>query len=263
MEHGKTPRSMDIPRNALKAALHSKQRQIGFWSNLASNLSVEILAGAGFDWILLDTEHSPNELSGVLSQLQAAAAYPSSAVVRVPWNDMVMIKRFLDLGAQSLLVPYVSNAEEARLAASYVRYPPRGLRGVAASTRAGRWGRVRDYAKRAHEETCLIVQAETREALENLEAICAVEGIDGVFIGPSDLHASLGFPGETANPQVRALIDRAIGRIRAAGKAPGILTSVEADARHWLECGALMVAVGSDSAVLARGTEALAQKFRQ
>ena len=253
---------MELPRNAFKRALQAGRAQIGLWSSLSSNYTVEVIAGAGFDWILLDTEHSPNDLENLLTQLQAAAPYPSHPVVRVPWNDMVTIKRVLDVGAQSLLVPYVSTREEAQGAVSFTRYPPAGVRGVAGTTRATRFGRVRDYAQRAHEELCLLVQVETQGALDNLEAICAVDGVDGVFIGPADLHASLGHPGEVANPKVKPLIDAAIRRIRKAGKAPGILTPNEADARHWLECGALFVAVGADVGILARGAEALAAKFK-
>lgn len=253
---------MELPQNAFKRALKAGRAQIGLWSSLSSNYTVEVIAGAGFDWILLDTEHSPNDLESVLSQLQAAAPYPTHPVVRVAWNDMVLIKRMLDIGAQSLLVPYVSTPEEAAAAVSYVRYPPAGVRGVAGTTRASRFGRVKDYARRAHEEICLLVQVETQRALDNLEAICAVDGIDGVFIGPADLHASLGYPGEIANAKVKPLIDDAVRRIRKCGRAPGILTPSEADARHWLDCGALFVAVGADVGILARGAESLAAKFK-
>jgi 4-hydroxy-2-oxoheptanedioate aldolase len=224
---------------------------------------VEVIAGAGFDWILLDTEHSPNDLENLLTQLQAAAPYPTHPVVRVAWNDMVTIKRVLDVGAQSLLIPYVSTKAEAQSAVSYTRYPPAGVRGVAGTTRATRFGRVADYARRAQEEICVLVQVETQEALDNIEAICGIDGVDGVFIGPADLHASLGHAGEIANPKVKPMIDDAIRRIRKAGKAPGILTPSEADARHWLECGALFVAVGADVGILARGAEALAAKFKK
>jgi 4-hydroxy-2-oxoheptanedioate aldolase len=253
---------VDLPRNAFKRALATGKPQIGLWSSLSSGYSVEVIAGAGYDWILLDSEHSPADLETLLTQLQAAAPYPTHAVVRVPWNDMVTIKRTLDIGAQSLLIPYVSTAEEARAAVSYTRYPPAGVRGVAGTTRATRFGRIKDYAKRAHEEICLLVQVETQAALDSIEAICAVEGIDGVFIGPADLHASLGRTGEIANPEVKPVIDQAIRRIRKSGKAPGILTPNEADARRWLECGALFVAVGSDVGILARGAESLADKFK-
>ncbi len=253
---------MDLPRNRFKEALKGGRPQIGLWSSLSSNYTVEVVAGAGFDWLLLDMEHSPNDLESLLGQLQAAAPYPTHAVVRVPWNDMVSIKRVLDVGAQSLLVPYVSTADEAAAAVAYTRYPPEGMRGVAGTTRATRFGRIKDYARRAHEEICLLVQAETEAALQSIEAICDVEGIDGVFIGPADLHASLGYPGEIANAAVKPRIDQAIRRIRKAGKAPGILTSSESDARHWLECGALFVAVGADVGILARGAETLAAKFK-
>ena len=254
---------LELPQNAFKRALKAGQPQIGLWSSLSSNYSVEVIAGAGFDWILLDMEHSPNDLESLLAQLQAAAPYATHPIVRVPWNDMVTIKRVLDIGAQSLLVPYVSTANEAKAAVSFTRYPPAGVRGVAGTTRATRFGRVAEYARRAHEEICLLVQVETQQALDNIDAISAVDGVDGIFIGPADLHASLGHPGEIANPKVKPLIDDAIRRIRKRGKAPGILTPNEADARHWLECGALFVAVGADVGILARGAEALAAKFKR
>ena len=253
---------MELPQNSFKRALKAGKAQIGLWSSLSSSYTVEVIAGAGFDWILLDSEHSPADLENLLTQLQAAAPYPSHPVVRVPWNDMVTMKRVLDIGAQTLLVPYVSTAAEARSAVSYTRYPPAGVRGVAGTTRASRFGRVEDYARRAHEEISLLVQVETQQALDNIESICAVEGVDGVFIGPADLHASMGHVGEIANARIKPLIDEAIRRIRKAGKAPGMLTPNEADARHWLECGALFVAVGADVGILARGAEALAAKFK-
>ena len=253
---------MDLPQNPFKRAIKGGKAQIGLWSSLSSSYSVEVISGAGFDWILLDCEHSPNDLENLLTQLQAAAPYPTHPVVRVPWNDMVNIKRVLDIGAQSLLIPYVSTAEEAKAAVAHTRYPPAGVRGVAGTTRATRFGRIKDYAKRAHEEICVLVQVETQAAVDNIEAICAVDGVDGVFIGPADLHASLGYTGEIANPKVKPMIDEAIKRIRKAGKAPGILTPNEVDAKHWLGCGGLFVAVGADVGVLARGAEALAAKFK-
>jgi 4-hydroxy-2-oxoheptanedioate aldolase len=253
---------MELPENRFKRALKSGKPQIGLWSSLSSNYSVEVIAGAGFDWILLDSEHSPADLENLLGQLQAAAPYPTHPVVRVPWNDMVNVKRVLDIGAQSLLVPYVCTAEEAKSAVANTRYPPAGVRGVAGTTRATRFGRIKDYAKRAHEEICVLVQVETEAALANIEAIAAVEGVDGIFIGPADLHASMGYTGEIANTKVKPLIDEAIRRIRKCGCAPGILTPNESDARHWLSCGALFVAVGADVGILARGAEALAAKFK-
>jgi 4-hydroxy-2-oxoheptanedioate aldolase len=223
---------------------------------------VEVIAGSGFDWLLLDTEHSPNDLENVVTQLQAASAYPTTAIVRPAWNDMVLIKRFLDVGVQTLLIPYVQTPEEAADAVAYTRYPPRGVRGVAGTTRATRFGRVKDYFKRAEEQLCVLVQVETRLGLDNLDAICATDGVDGVFIGPADLSAGLGHLGDMAHPEVKKSIDDAIKRIRKAGKAPGILTAVEAEARHYLEIGCLFVAVGADVGLLARESEKLCAKFK-
>jgi len=253
---------MELPRNPFKRALKEGRQQIGLWSSLSSNYAVEVIAGAGYDWILLDMEHSPNDLESLLSQLQAAAPYPTHPVVRVSWNDMVTIKRVLDVGALSLLIPYVSTVAEAKSAVAATRYPPAGVRGVAGTTRATRFGRVQGYAKRAHEEICVLVQVETREGLDSIEAICAVDGVDGVFIGPADLHASLGHTGETANPAVVPLMEEAMRRIRRCGKAPGYLSPVEGDAKKMLAAGALFVAVGADVGILARGAEALRAKFQ-
>ena len=253
---------MELPRNPFKHALAAGQQQLGLWSSLSSNYTVEVLAGAGYDWLLLDTEHSPNDLESVLTQLQATAPYPTHPVVRVAWNDTVLIKRYLDIGVQSLLVPFVQNADEARAAVAATRYPPLGVRGVAGSTRATRFGRVKDYAKRAHHELCLLVQVETQQALENIEAICAVEGVDGVFIGPADLHASLGYTGETGNPVVVPMIEDAIRRIRKADKAAGVLTAAEDEIRRYIAAGCLFTAVGSDVGILARGAEQLLAKYR-
>lgn len=253
---------MELPRNTFKQALREGRAQIGLWSSMASNYSVEVIAGAGFDWVLLDTEHSPNDLESVLGQLQTAAAYPAHPVVRVPWNDMVTIKRFLDVGAQSLLIPYVQNADEARAAVAYTRYPPVGVRGVGFTTRATRFGRIANYAATAAEQLCVLVQVETEPAMREIEAIAAIDGVDGIFIGPADLHASMGYPGKLNEPKVVQLIDDGIKRIRAAGKAPGILTGVTADAKRWLDLGAQFVAVGSDIVLLARAAEALAKTFK-
>jgi 4-hydroxy-2-oxoheptanedioate aldolase len=253
---------VDLPQNPFKRALKAGQPQIGLWSSLSSNYAVEVIAGAGFDWILLDMEHSPNDLESLLSQLQAAAPYATHPIVRVPWNDMVTIKRVLDAGAQSLLIPYVQNASDAKAAVSNTRYPPAGVRGVAGTTRATRFGRVKDYAKRAHEELCVLVQLETKPALEEIEKVAAIDGVDGIFIGPADLHASMGYTGETANPAVMPLIEDSIRRIRKAGKAPGYLSPVEADAKRMLAAGAQFVAVGADVGLLARGAENLLAKFK-
>ena len=252
---------MELPVNRFKRALAAGQSQIGLWCSLSSHYSMEIVAGAGFDWILLDTEHSPNDLESLVTQLQAAAAYASTPIVRVPWNDMVTIKRVLDIGAQTLLIPYVQNPDEARAAVAAMRYPPAGVRGVAGTTRATRFGRIKDYAKRAHEELCLLVQLETRDALAHIETIAAIDGIDGIFIGPADLHASLGHTGEVANPAVLPLIEDSLRRIRKAGKAPGILVGDETLAKRWIDAGSLFTAVGVDTAILARGAERLAAQY--
>lgn len=253
---------MKLPPNSLKAALAKGQSQIGFWSTLSSHVTVEILAGSGFDFLLLDTEHSPNELPMVHSQLQAMHGSPTVAVVRPPWNDAVVIKRLLDVGVQSLLIPMVQNADEARAAVAATRYPPKGIRGVAGSTRASRFGRITDYFERIDSEICVIAQLETREALSNLEAIAAVDGIDGLFIGPSDLSADMGHLGNSGHPEVRAAIDDGIARILKSGKWAGILTPLEDYAKHCIAQGARFVAVGSDASLLARQSEALAKRFR-
>ena len=254
---------MDLPVNTFKRAITSGQPQIGLWSTLTSSYAIEAIAGAGYDWLLIDTEHSPADLENVVHQLQAVQPYPTHAVARVPWNDMVTIKRFLDVGCQSLLIPYVQTAEEAKAAVSYTRYPPAGVRGVSAVTRATRFGRIPGYARNAEKEICVLVQIETELGMKNLEAIAAVEGVDGVFIGPGDLHASYGYVGETANPKVVPLIDEAMVRIRKCGKAPGILTGVVSDAKRWLELGGLFVAVGNDSSILARESEKLLAQFKK
>jgi 4-hydroxy-2-oxoheptanedioate aldolase len=254
---------MELPVNSFKHALAAGRPQIGLWSSLASNVTVELIAAAGYDWILLDMEHSPNDLESLLGQLQAAEPYPTHAVVRVPWNDTVLLKRVLDIGAQSVLVPMVNTAEEARAAVAAMRYPPRGVRGVGGTTRATRWGRVKGYPHRAETELCILLQVETEQALANIESIAAVDGVDGLFIGPSDLHASFGHIGEKHHPEVWPRIEDAIRRIRAAGKAPGFLTPVEDDSRRILELGGLFVAVGSDAGLLAAAADALCARFRR
>lgn len=252
---------MELPPNDLKRAFREGRSQIGLWTQLTSPIAAEILARSGFDFLVIDTEHAPNELPLVLAQLQAMSGGTASPVVRVAWNDAVLFKRLLDVGAQTLLVPFVQNAEEARRAVAATRYPPDGIRGVAVVTRASRFGRVTGYLTRAHEELCVLVQVETRVALANIEAIAAVEGVDGLFIGPGDLAADLGRAGETDHPAVRAAIDGAVSRIVATGKVAGILAPVEADARHYLGMGCRFVAVGSDIGLLARQSEALAARF--
>ncbi len=243
---------MNLPLNHFKRAILLRQHQIGLWCSLASNVSVEIVAGSGFDWLLLDTEHSPNDLPMVFSQLQAVMEHKVQPIVRPPWNDAVVIKRLLDAGAQSLLVPMVQTAQEAADAVAAIRYPPRGVRGFSNGSRSSRFGRIADYHTRCEEELCLIVQIETQIALDNLEAIAATDGVDGIFIGPGDLSASLGYLGRQGDPHIETVILEMIRKIRKLGKAPGILTPNEA-----------FTAVGADSGILARQSEALAARFRK
>jgi 4-hydroxy-2-oxoheptanedioate aldolase len=253
---------VEIPVNRFKRAIKAGQQQIGFWSNLASNLSVEILAGSGFDWLLLDCEHSPNEVPALYGQLQAMMENTTHPIVRPPWNDMVTIKRYLDAGVQSFLVPTVQSAEEAAQAVAYTRYPPDGVRGFAVATRASRFGRVKNYHQRAPEEICLLVQIETQKGLDNLEEIARVKGVDGVFIGPGDLSAGIGYLGDQGHPDVQQVIKTAIKRIIAAGSIAGILTPDEKLARDYMAAGCVFTAVGSDSGLLTRGSEQIAHRFK-
>ncbi|MHB2169359.1 aldolase/citrate lyase family protein [Alsobacter sp. R-9] len=253
---------MNLPQNAFKRALAEGRSQIGFWCTLPGGYVAECLAGAGYDWLLLDNEHSPGDPLTILPQLQACAPYPVTPVVRPASNDAVLIKRILDLGAQSLLIPYVQTVDEARAAVAATRYPPLGIRGVGGTTRATGFGRIPDYGRRAAEELCVLVQLETLEALEQLEAIAAVEGVDGIFIGPGDLAASMGFVGQPGRDEVKAVIEKAIARIRACGKPAGILTPDKAFAARCIELGTTFTAVGIDAALLARGAEALAKEFK-
>jgi 4-hydroxy-2-oxoheptanedioate aldolase len=253
---------MNVPENLFKRALRNGEQQLGLWSGLSSHVTVEVLANAGFDWLLIDTEHSPNELPMVHSQLQAVARGTTHPIVRPTWNDTVTIKRLLDIGAQTLLIPFVENAEEARAAVAATRYPPLGVRGYAAAARASDFGRIKDYPHTCEQELCVLVQVETPQALANIEAIAEVDGVDGIFIGPGDLAASMGHIGQIGHPDVVAAIDDALQRIRAAGKPAGILAGDEKLARRWIELGVDFIAVGSDTGLLARGAEQLAAKFR-
>jgi 4-hydroxy-2-oxoheptanedioate aldolase len=248
--------------NAFKHALAQGKLQIGLWSSLCSNIAAEIISDSGFDWILLDTEHSPNEIPDLVTQLQAVQRGTATPIIRPAWNDAVLAKRCLDIGAQTLLFPYVQNVEEARRAVASTRYPPQGVRGVAVAARASRYGRVPGYLTKANSEICVLVQVETREAMKEIEAIAKVDGVDGVFIGPSDLAASLGHLGNPQHPEVQAAIHDAVKRLKAVGKPAGILTGNEDEARRYIEWGYLFVAVGADIGVLAKNADALAKKFK-
>lgn len=249
--------------NGFKAALKGDQSLIGYWCTLDGDAAPEIAAGAGFDWLLFDTEHAPASDADVLRKLQAAACYAVWPVVRPAWNDHVRIKRLLDIGAQTVLIPYVETAEEAAAAVSATRYPPAGTRGVAGTTRAARYGRIAHYQDRADGEICLLVQIESRKGLDNLEAIAATDGVDGVFIGPADLAANCGLRMPDERGALREIINDAVSRIAGIGKPSGILAVAPDDAHHWLERGVTFVAVGVDAAALARSASDLAQKFKQ
>ena len=253
---------MELKRNAFKAALAGGELQIGLWSSLCSNIVTEVIGDSGFDWILLDTEHSPNELPGLVSQMQSLATGTATPIVRPAWNDAVLIKRILDAGAQALLIPFVQNADEAQQAVAATRYPPEGIRGITTSGRAARYGRVPGYVTKAAGEICLLVQVETVEALAQIEEIASVPGVDGVFIGPADLSASIGQIGNPAHPEVQAAIKDAADRLGKLGKPAGILTPNDAEARRYIEWGYRFVAVGSDLGLLTRHADALAKSFK-
>jgi 4-hydroxy-2-oxoheptanedioate aldolase len=254
---------MDMPINRFKQRLHNGEVQIGLWLGLADAYCAELAANAGFDWLLIDGEHAPNQLPGMLAQLQAVAPYPSQALIRPVIGDSALIKQLLDIGAQTLLVPMVESAAQARELVRAMRYPPQGIRGVgSALARASRWNSIPGYLDLADQQMCLLVQIENREGLANLEEIAAVDGVDGVFIGPADLSASLGHRGNPAHPEVQAAIEDAIRRIVQSGKAAGILSADESLARRYIELGATFVAVGVDTTVLMRGLQALAGKFK-
>lgn len=253
---------MDLPKNRFKAALKAGQRQIGIWCSIPDPNSIELLANCGYDWLLIDTEHTPIESTEAVALLRAAEPYATTAIVRPGWNDMVDIKRLLDGGAQSLLIPYVQSADEARAAVAAVRYPPHGMRGVSGLSRASRFGAIKDYTTRAHEEICLLVQLETLEAIAHLDEICTIDGIDGVFVGPADLAASMGHLGDSSHPEVKAKIVETIQRLTAAGMPAGFLSADQEMARAAADAGALFVAVDLDTALMRRGAVARREEWR-
>ena len=249
--------------NAFKQALQNRQRQIGLWVSMANPYTAEMCAACGFDWLLIDGEHSPNDLTAILGQLQAVAPYPSHAVVRPPIGETWMIKQLLDMGATNLLIPMVETADQARELVQAVRYPPQGVRGVGARlARVSQFGAQPDYLQKANDRICLLVQIESQQALDNLDDIAAVDGIDGIFIGPSDLSASMGFLGQPGHPEVQAAIADAVKRLAAAGKPSGILSLDEEESRRHVEMGITFVAVGGDIAILTDGARALAKRFK-
>lgn len=253
---------MELPKNTFKAAIAAGRQQIGLWVTLPSGFTAEALATCGYDWLLFDTEHSIGDPTTVFEQLQAAAPHPVQAVVRPAANDPVLIKRVLDAGAQSLIIPYVQTAEEARAAVAAARYAPAGFRGVAGITRATRYGTVDSYHARANSEICMIVQCETEATLSRIDEIAAVDGVDGIFIGPADLATTMGYAGDGSHPKVKAAILDAIARINKAGKPAGILTLDAAFVKECMNAGTVFTAVDVDAAILLREARRIAAEYK-
>lgn len=254
---------METPHNTFKQWLRQPAARIGLWLGLADAYTAELCATAGFDWLLVDGEHGPNDLRSTLAVLQAVAPYPAQPVVRVPHGDPALIKQVLEIGATTLLVPMVETAEQAHQLVRAVRYPPAGIRGVGSGlARSSRWSAHPSYLHEANDRIGLLVQVETMTAMAELDAIAAVDGVDGVFIGPADLSASMGLLGQPGHPDVRRTIEDAFERVLAAGKAPGVLATDEAIARRYIELGARFIAVGVDATLLAQATRSLAKRFK-
>jgi len=243
---------MKIQENAFKKGIKAGVPQIGIWNSLCSNIVSDILSTAGFDWALLDMEHSPSSLDTVLGQMQGYQGSKTTPIVRPPWSEPVITKRLLDLGAFTILFPMIQNKEEAEAAVRACRYPPRGIRGVSLSHRGNRYGAAGvDYLARAEEEICILVQIETPEAMGRVDEIAAVDGVDGVFFGPADLSMNMGFPGQMGHPEVAKSISEGAGKARALGKPTGILIPDVEAAKKWVEEGFMFVACGSDQGLLA------------
>ena len=254
---------MELPINTFKKQFKKNEPLIGLWVGLANGYTAELAANAGFDWLLLDGEHAPNDLITLLSQLQAVAPYKSHPIIRPPIGDRAIIKQLLDIGVQTLLIPMVDTPEQAADLVKAIHYPPKGVRGVgSALARASRWNSVPDYLHKAGDELCLLVQIETKEGLDNLEAIVNTDGIDGIFIGPADLSASLGHLGNPKHPEVQKVIEEAFACIKKAGKASGILMADRALARHYIKLGVNFIAVGTDTSVLMQSLSNLSAEFK-
>lgn len=255
---------MKMPHNAFKAALAKNEPQYGIWAGFATGYASEIVAGLGYDWMLIDGEHAPNTVPSILAQLQAVVPYPTAPIVRAVTGDAVLIKQLLDIGVQTLMVPMVETAEQARALVQAMRYPPHGIRGVGGGlTRATRWDAVPNYLNTAHDELCLIVQVESRLGVENVEAIAAVEGVDAVFIGPADLSTGLGHIGNPSHPEVQKQIRHAVDATLAAGKVCGILAPAEDDARRYMSWGCQFVAVGIDISLLRQAAKENLARYRE
>jgi 2-dehydro-3-deoxyglucarate aldolase len=248
--------------NSFRRDLRAGKTLIGCWASLASNITTEILGYAGFDWLLIDGEHAPNDWATFIAQLQALKDSPSAPVVRPQWAEPVILKRLLDIGFFNFLMPQIDSAEQARTVVEATRYPPQGTRGVGTSHRSIRFGYVPDYFARVNDDICVAVQIESRKAVANVDAIAAVEGVDALFIGPSDLSAAYGVLGQTTHPDVVDAISRIIAAGKAHSKPVGILCSVEKDTRRYLEMGMTMVAVGGDIGLLKNASKTLCDRFK-
>lgn len=254
---------MALPQNPFKQALQAGKQQYGLWLGLCNSISAELCGHCGYDWLLIDAEHAPNDLNSIHTQLLAIENTLSHPVLRIVDHSPALIKQVLDLGAQSLLIPMVESAEQARNLVSAVQYPPKGIRGVGtALSRAARWNQIPGYMQQADEQICLIIQIESQKALDNLDAILAVDGIDGVFIGPADLAGSMGHLGNSAHPEVVAAIEAGIGKIRASKKAAGILVADPDLARQYEDCGVQFLALGVDTLILAQGAKNVLKNYR-
>lgn len=254
---------MAAPSNSFKKALANGDRQIGCWLSFADASAAEIMGTAGFDWLVIDGEHGANDIRSIRDQLMALQASDSHAVVRVPVGETWVIKQTLDAGAQTILIPMVESAEQAREIVRACQYPPHGTRGVGASeTRASRFASVSDYIKTADKEICVLLQVENRAGITALDEILTVEGVDGVFIGPADLSTDMGFQGDSAHPEVRKVIADALSKITASGKAPGILGITEDATQSYLDMGAQFLAVGIDVLLLVQSARALATNWK-
>ncbi|MGR3640986.1 HpcH/HpaI aldolase family protein [Alterinioella nitratireducens] len=248
---------MNLPANPFARALKSRDKQIGLWISLASNIAAEVTAHAGFDWALIDMEHAPNDYRSVLGQLQVFAGSDTTALVRVEWNDTVAVKKLLDIGAQGLLFPMIQSVEEARRAVAATRYPPKGVRGVSGTTRATRYGRVKDYLARVEEETAILLQVETQAALDAAEDIAAVDGVDGIFFGPADIGADMGLLGNPMHPDIWARIRPVAKALMARGMPVGTLVTDPGFAAELMDEGFTFVACGLDTGLLARASDKL------
>jgi len=253
---------MEIRKNKVKEFFRQGKSTFGIWNGIANPYAAEICAGAGFDWVLIDAEHAPFDLSSILANHQAMVSYDCGIVVRPPSDDPVFIKKLLDIGVQTLLIPVVETAEQAKALVRAITYPPNGIRGVgSALSRAAQWMRIPDYFEKVQEEICLIVQVETVKGMNNIQAICDVDGVDGVFIGPADLAASMDMLGQSMHDTFRAEVHRGLGIIKKSGKAPGVFALRDDVIKEYQEAGATFIGMGVDLILLAKATETLAQKY--